>query len=66
MNNEDLAFWLSWCIEEYSAEKKLQDFDVASLFEKKGILEYLFNNAEILHTQGKNYIISQIDELLKK
>ncbi|MBR0031331.1 MAG: DUF3791 domain-containing protein [Treponema sp.] len=66
MGNEDLAFWLSWCIEEYAAEKNMSSSDVAANFEKTGILEYLSENAEILHTQGRDYILGSIDDFLKK
>ncbi len=66
MENEDLSFWLSWCIEEYAAEKNMSSSDVAESFEKTGTLEYLSKNAEILHTQGKDYILGSIDDFLKK
>lgn len=57
MGTEDLSFWLSWCIEEYAAEKQLVNSEAAALFENSGVLAYLAENAEILHTQGKSYII---------
>ena len=56
MNTEDLAFWLSWCIEEYASNKGKQASDIAQFFEKTGTLQYLSENAEILHTQGKSFI----------
>ena len=65
MNTEDLAFWLSWCIEEYASKKGKQASDIAQFFEKTGTLQYLSENAEILHTQGKNYILSDIDKFIK-
>lgn len=64
MGTEDLSFWLSWCIEEYAAEKQLVNSETATFFEKSGVLAYLAENAEILHTQGKSYILSSIDEYL--
>ncbi len=57
MGTEDLSFWLSWCIEEYAAEKQLVNSETAAFFEKSGVLAYLAENAEILHTQGKGYIL---------
>ncbi len=65
MQNEDLTFWLSWCIEEYAAEKNLLGSEIAGAFEKKGVLSYLADNADILHTQGKNYILDSIDDYIK-
>lgn len=64
MGTEDLSFWLSWCIEEYAAEKQLVNSETAAFFEKSGVLDYLAENAEILHTQGKGYILSSIDSFL--
>ena len=65
MGTEDLAFWLSWCIEEFAAKNQIVNSDAASLFEKSGVLSYLSDNAEILHTQGKDYILGSIDDYLK-
>ena len=66
MEVEDLSFWLSWCIEEYAHEKQLAAPDVAERFEREGVLSYLAANAEILHTQGKGYIIGCIEDFLEK
>lgn len=66
MNAEDLAFWLSWCIEEYSFEKGSTASEMLSSLEKNGVIDYLIENAEILHTQGKNFIISSIDRIMVK
>lgn len=64
MEHEDMAFWLSWCIEEYAAKKQRTNTEVAALFEKHDVLTYLSDNAEILHTQGRSYILSTIDDFL--
>ena len=66
MDNEDLSFWLSWCIEEYAAEKQRAAYEIAEFFERTDVISYLSENAEILHTQGKNYILSSIDDFLSR
>lgn len=66
MGTEDLSFWLSWCIEEYAHEKRLINSDAAELFEQNGVISYLADNAEILHTQGKDYILGSIDDFLRE
>lgn len=66
MNNEDKAFWLSWCIEEYAAAQHVKSHEVARLFSELHVLEFLDQNAEILHTQGKRYIIEEILEFIAK
>lgn len=35
------------------------------LFEKYGVLDYLSENFDVLHTVGENYIVNDIDEYLK-
>lgn len=65
MTDEDKAFWLSWCIEEYASEKNKTSIEISKMFEEKDVLSYLDDNAEILHTQGKNYILSDIDKFIK-
>ena len=50
----------------HGALRNLPAPDVAALFEKSGVLAYLSDNAEILHTQGKNYILGSIKDFLKK
>lgn len=64
MSYEDLSFWLAWCIEEYGAEKKMIASDVAELFENRKIFDYLSENVEVLHTQGRDYILGSIDDFL--
>ena len=62
MTEEDKAFFIYWCIEEYAAEKNLSTTNVSELFTKHKIFSYLEENAEILHTQGKSYILNAIDD----
>ena len=44
------AEFLSWCIEEYAAEKNLNGRDVANLFSQKKVLDFLGEHYDILHT----------------
>ncbi len=66
MNAEEMAFWMSWCIEEYAAAKNRTDADVAKEFEEKGALQFLSDHGDILHTQGKDYIIHSLDAFLSR
>lgn len=59
------AEFLSWCIEEYAAEKNLNGRDVANLFSQKKFLDFLGEHYDILHTQGKVYIIETIEDFIK-
>ena len=59
------AEFLSCCIEEYAAEKNLNGRDVANLFSQKKVLDFLGEHYDILHTQGKAYIIETIEDFIK-
>ncbi len=63
---EQPAQFVSWCIEEYAAENKKSSKDVANFFNDSGVLDYLEQNWQILHTQGRPYILSEIDDFIKE
>ena len=62
---EKKAEFISWCIEQYAAEKGLPGRDVANDFSQKKVLDFLNKHYEILHTQGKSYILETIDDFIK-
>ncbi|MBQ4025781.1 MAG: DUF3791 domain-containing protein [Treponema sp.] len=59
------AEFVSWCIEEYAASKTMNGRDVANMFSEKKALDFLSDHYEILHTQGKSYIIEAIEDFIK-
>ena len=36
-----------------------------SLFRQTGVFQYLTEGYEVLHTQGRNYIVADIDDFIK-
>lgn len=64
MTDEDIAFFLSWCIEEYASYKDIPAKEAARIFSQNGVLEYLSQNSEVLYTQGKSYILGSVEEFL--
>lgn len=63
---EKIAAFASWCIEEYSAQYRMEPSFVANSFAKKGIISFLERHYEVLHTQGRDYILGTLDDLMKK
>ncbi len=51
----------AFCFEAYKAEKKLTGRQTMNLFKKYGVLDYLENCFDVLHTTGRAYIIEDID-----
>ena len=62
----DIAYFLSFCIEQYKMERRLSGEDTMSLFEKYNVLPYLSDNFEVLHTQGRQWLIEEIDDYIAK
>ena len=40
--------------------------DTMNLFEKYNVLPYLSDNFEVLHTQGRQWLIEEIDDYIAK
>lgn len=47
-------------------EKRLSHEEAMSLFAEFGVLDYLAEHFEILHTQSRQWIIEDIDEYIKE
>ena len=54
-----------FCMEIYKAEKNISGKEVYELFEKYGVLKYLQDGYDMLHTQGDSWLISDIDKFLE-
>ena len=57
--------FLIYCIEIYKNAKSLTGKQVIELFKKYDILNYITKFFEALHTTGNQYIISDIDDIIK-
>ena len=62
---QDIAYFISFCIEQYKEAKCLSGSKTASLLSEYGVLEYLSEHWEILHTQGRQWLVEDIDEFIK-
>ena len=61
-----IAYFLSFCIEQYKNKHKMPGEKVATLFEGCGVLSYLEDNFEVLHTQGHQWLLEEMEELINK
>ena len=62
---QDIAYFISFCIEQYKEAKCLSGSKTAALLYEYGVLEYLFEQWEILHTQGRQWLVEDIDEFIR-
>ena len=53
-----------FCVEMFAQRGGVSGSVVMKRFDELGVLDFLRNNYEVLHTQGRNYILSEIDQYL--
>ncbi|MBM6882967.1 DUF3791 domain-containing protein [Bacteroides caecigallinarum] len=61
---KDIALFIAFCIEEYAADKGMSGEEVLDVFTKYGVTDYLNKCFEPLHTQGRQWLIDEIDEFI--
>ena len=68
MNNEQQAkaVFVSFCIEQYAKAKDMPVEDVLKLFEQYGIAEHFCEFYDVLHTQGHQWLIEEIDKMINE
>ena len=54
-----------FCVEVFKEEYSMTGRDAYALFEKYGVLEYLYDGYDVLHTQGDGWLINDISGFLK-
>ncbi len=60
----DIAYFLSFCIEQYKTEKGISGADAVQVLKLYGVLEYLAEHFDVLHTQSKQWLLADIDEFI--
>lgn len=65
-DQQDRAIFVSFCIEQYAKAKNMTTDDVVNLFEQYGITEHFCEFYDVLHTHGHNWLIEEVDEMIKK
>ena len=62
---QDIAYFLSFCIEQYKKAKGIDGAEVIKTFAKFDVFDYLNNHFEILHTHSRQWILEDIDEYIE-
>ena len=58
----DILYFVAFCMEGYKNKHELSGKIVSELFDKYGIKEFLSEHYEVLHTQGMQWILDEIEE----
>lgn len=61
----DIAYFLSFCVEQYKHAKGIGGNESMTFFAKYGVLDYLSEHFEVLHTQSCLWLLEDIDEFIK-
>lgn len=64
--DSDIAYFISFCIEQYKVHVSISGAEVLDLFDRYGVMEYLVSNYEILHTQSRQWLLEEIDEYIRQ
>ena len=64
--NIDRAYFISFCIEQYKLAKGLTGEESMRELNRYGVLEYLEEHFEVLHTQSRQWLLADIEEFKKK
>lgn len=57
---------MSFCIEQYKHDKSMDGKAVMDLFDRYGISSYLYTNYDVLHTQNRQWLMEEIDDLIAR
>ena len=64
--DEMKAEFISFCIEAYKMKLGVSGAKVAGYFEEMGLLDFLLENYDLLHTLGKAQLLDEIKRFLDK
>jgi hypothetical protein len=60
-NSLPILLFLAFCLENYKDRKNISAEEALSIFNKYHVLDFLKDVFDTLHTQGKEYILDEID-----
>ncbi len=63
---DDVAYFTAFCVEMYKNAHSMTGAEVIELFSDHGIMDYLADNYEVLHTQGPKWILAEIYNIIKE
>ncbi len=63
--NDAIPVFISFCVEQYAHEKGLTAPEAMLAFDRNGILEYLQQHYETLHTESQQWLLKDIEKLIQ-
>jgi len=63
-NKDSLAYFLSFCVEIYKNAHSMTGGEAAAVLADSGVLTWLGNNYDVIHTQSYHWILEEIEDFL--
>ena len=64
-NDSTIYKFIIFCIEHYRNFKQITAMQALLLFRQTGAFQYLTEGYDVLHTQGREYLVADIDDFIK-
>lgn len=61
---QNISYFVSFCVEQYKHANQLTGREAMAQLDRYGVLDYLAENYETLHTQSHQWILEDIDEFI--
>jgi len=61
---QDRSYFVTFCIEQYKEHRGISGAAASELLFESGVVDYLNGNYEVLHTQSRQWLMEEIDELI--
>ena len=66
MNEIELSRFIVFCIECYKRHASLSGADVSDLFRRHGVVDYLKEGYDVLHSLGENALVDDIRDYIDR
>ncbi|WP_291528072.1 DUF3791 domain-containing protein [Bacteroides sp. UBA939] len=63
---QNKLYFISFCIEQYKKHSGTTGGATMGLFDRYGVTNYLFDHYDVLHTQGNQWLIEEIESFIKE
>jgi len=62
---DDIAYFIAFCVETYKNRYNISGSEASAVFSDHGVMEYLSEHFEVLHTQSPGWILAEIEDFIK-
>lgn len=61
---DNIAYFIAFCLETYKHAHGMKGADAAELFSRTGLVDFLAENFEAIHSQSPQWILEEINDYL--